>query len=67
MPIDIRDLIPGGLRPDDHIHRTRNDNTCSRCRKPVPEDQVPLLIWISRDDLLICCGACLDGEDGDES
>jgi hypothetical protein len=38
-----------------------NDDTCSRCREPVPEDEVPLMIWIGklRNDLLIYCDRCL--------
>jgi hypothetical protein len=62
MPLAIKHIVPGGVLPTDHIHRTTNDRTCSRCRKPVPEEEVPIMLWIgaSGDDLLIYCGACLD-------
>ncbi len=60
MPFHIADIVPGGLKPGDHIHRKTNDGSCSRCRRQVPEDEVPLMIWISGDDLLIYCGPCLE-------
>lgn len=64
MPqIDIGALVPGGVRPTDHVHRITNDDTCSRCRKPVPEDEVPLMLWVNGDeDMLIYCQACTGPE-----
>jgi hypothetical protein len=53
---------PGGIVAADHWHKGHNDDTCSRCRREVPEYDVPLLIWRrGGDDLLIYCGRCLAG------
>lgn len=59
LKIDM--FVPGGVRPDDHVHHITNDNTCSRCRWKVPDDEVPLLVWIGEkgEDLLIYCETCL--------
>jgi hypothetical protein len=43
----------------DHIHRGTNDNTCSRCRWTVPNDEVALKVSLSGHDLLIYCETCL--------
>ena len=58
--LSIFAIVPGGLKPTDHWHRMTNDNTCSRCRAPVSDDDVPLMLW-SEDgnDMLIYCEACL--------
>jgi hypothetical protein len=58
--LTIADLVPGGIRSTDHLHIRTSDGTCSRCRVFVPEEQVPLLIWVNGKDLLIYCPACLD-------
>lgn len=65
--IDITALIPGGIKPTDHWHVRTNDDTCSRCRKEVPEEDVPLLLW-SQDgeNMLIYCEACLGVERPEE-
>ena len=57
--MQIDQLLPGGIRGDDHWHRGRNANICSRCREDVPEDDVPLMLW-SQDgnDMLIYCEKC---------
>jgi hypothetical protein len=58
--IDIKRLIPGGIKPTDRWHRGTNDGTCSRCRKEVPERDVPLMLWANDgEDMLIYCHACL--------
>lgn len=58
--LDPAAIIPGGIRPDDHIHRETNDGTCSRCRWPVPEDEVPLHLWLNDgQDMLTYCKTCL--------
>lgn len=60
MKIDIHQMVPGGIKSTDFVHRRTNDNTCSRCRVKVPEEQVPLLLWAQRgEDLLIYCEDCL--------
>jgi hypothetical protein len=49
------------VRASDHIHRVINDGTCSRCRQPVPDDSVPLMLWLGADgeDMLIYCQGCV--------
>lgn len=64
-PIDIAIFVPGGILATDHVHRKTNDRTCSRCRKLVPDEEVPLMFWLNGDPrgyMLIYCGDCLDGE-----
>jgi hypothetical protein len=57
------DVIPGGIKPTDHWHVETNDNTCSRCRQDVPEEDVPLLLWSDDgNDMLIYCGKCMGWE-----
>lgn len=57
--VKTSDLIPNGILFTDHWHRGTNDGTCSRCARPVPEGDVPLMIW-SKDgkDMLIYCERC---------
>lgn len=44
----------------DHWHVGRNDNTCSRCRKPVPDDDVPIMVFANDGDrMLIYCEGCI--------
>ena len=60
MPLDIRTIVPGGILVTDHWHIGTNDNTCSRCRQVVPDDQVPLMLWDSSgENMLIYCEPCL--------
>lgn len=61
MKIDA--LLPGGIEPGDYLHVGRNDGTCSRCRERIPEDDVPLLIWLGQgDEMYAFCRACLHEE-----
>lgn len=61
--LTIDGIIPGGIAPTDHVHRDTRDDTCSRCRNLVPDDQVPLMLWFNGDrDMLIYCETCI-GED----
>jgi hypothetical protein len=55
----IDQIIPGGIRGDDFIHRKTTDGTCSRCREDIPEDDFSLMLW-SQDgeNLLIYCDKC---------
>ena len=56
-------IIPSGIKPSDFWHTDANDNTCSRCRKPVPEAEVPLMLWRDGGDaVLIYCERCLRKE-----
>lgn len=58
VPIDA--LVPGGIKPTDHWHRITNDGTCSRCRREIPDDEVPLMFWSDDgQDMLIYCEPCL--------
>lgn len=60
MKIPVEALVPGGIRPTDFVHHITNDGTCSRCRKPIAEAEVPLMLWPSDgDDMLIYCESCL--------
>lgn len=58
--VSIEAMIPGGVRPTDHVHCVTNDGSCSRCRKPENDDDVPLMLWFGagNENLLIYCGAC---------
>lgn len=62
-PLVIADVVPGGVRSTDFVHRVTNDSTCSRCRKVVPDEEVPVLIWFGDDgeDMLIYCEGCCAG------
>lgn len=59
IPVDA--LIPGGIRATDFIHIRTNDGTCSRCRKEVPDEQVPLMLWLPPNSkrMLIYCEDCI--------
>jgi hypothetical protein len=59
-PYEISMFVPGGILATDHIHVKTNDGTCSRCRKVVPDDEVPLMFWLSGENMLIYCGTCFD-------
>lgn len=58
--LPIQAVVPGGIRSTDHWHRMTNDGTCSRCRREVPDDEVPLMFWFQNGhDMLIYCALCL--------
>lgn len=53
-------LVPGGIKPTDYMHENTNDGTCSRCRKAVREEQVPIILWADGGgDMWIYCEDCL--------
>ena len=57
--IAIGEIIPGGILPTDFVHCPGYDQTCSRCRKPISEDEIPLLLWLGDGDrMLSYCGEC---------
>jgi hypothetical protein len=59
MPLTIDQIIPGGIKASDHLHVGTNDNTCSRCRKAIEEDECPLMLWANDgNDMWIFCEAC---------
>ena len=61
--IDLAQLLPGGIWPTDRWHIEKNDGTCSRCRRDVPEGDVPLLVFApAGHNALVYCERCLDGK-----
>ena len=44
----------------DHVHYKTSDETCSRCRRKLLEDEVPLRFWpeSNTDYMLIYCEDC---------
>lgn len=52
------DLVPGGIKPDDHWHVGFDDGTCSRCRSPIPDNNVPLRLFRDDDQLVYCETCC---------
>jgi len=62
---DIMKFIPGGITASDHCHEKTNDNTCSRCRRKIHDDEVPILLWSQKDNnrMWIFCNDC-DGSQG---
>lgn len=65
MAISIEELIPGGILPTDHRDVGLYDETCSRCRKPIPEEQVPLQMWLNNgEDMYSYCCDCLGVDSG---
>ena len=63
MKIPTEAIVPGGVWPTDHWHVVTNDWTCSRCREPIPDDEVPITLSGEREDgeavMLIYCEVCL--------
>jgi hypothetical protein len=61
-PFSIETFIPGGVLPDDHWHQVICDDTCSRCRKAIAEDEAPRMIWSGDGSrMLVYCETCLGG------
>ena len=64
LPIEA--IVPGGIRDGDVLV---NDETCSRCRRAIAEDEVPIKLW-ARDGhgQRIYCDDCtgLGGHRGPE-
>lgn len=59
----LEDLVPGGIKPTDHLHVETNDGTCSRCGERPPVGDAPLMLWLrGGHDLYIFCFACLMAE-----
>jgi hypothetical protein len=46
----------------DHLHYKTSDETCSRCRRKLNEDEIPLRFWPKSDTnyMLIYCDDCID-------
>jgi hypothetical protein len=61
MTLHLRDLVPGGIKRGDYVHHLTCDETCSRCRRKLDDDEAPLIAWIGdeADDLLLYCERCL--------
>lgn len=63
---NVEKLVPGGILRTDFCHVDTFDETCSRCRKAIPEDDVPLLLWIGKGkDMYAYCRDC-NGFDDDQ-
>ena len=63
--IPIEAMVPGGIKPTDFVHVFTDDGTCSRCREPESEDEVPLLLWVGEGHLMYrFCHKCT-GQDTD--
>lgn len=61
--ISLEDVVPGGVKPTDHLHVEVSDGTCSRCRERPPIGDVPLMLWVrGGHDLYIFCSLCLQAE-----
>ncbi len=58
--MDIGAFVPEGILATDHIHAPAYDETCSRCRRPIPDEEVPLLLWLPPDQvgMLAYCDRC---------
>jgi len=54
-------LIPGGgVKDTDFLHNGWYDETCSRCRKPIPDEEIPLLVWLeNRNKMYSYCAECM--------
>jgi hypothetical protein len=58
-PEQFAKIVPGGILPTDFRHFVTNDGSCSRCRKLVPEEQVPIIAWMhGGNTMLIYCDTC---------
>lgn len=58
-PEQFAELVPGGIQPTDYRHLVQNDGTCSRCRKVIPDDDVPIIAWLHGGlTMLAYCEAC---------
>ena len=56
---DISTFVPGGIFKTDRLHHITNDDTCSRCRRPIREDEVPLMLWPNGGwDMYLFCNDC---------
>lgn len=68
MPaVSLETLVPGGIKPTDRWHMETNNNTCSRCRAEVPDEDCPLLLWDeSGNNMLIYCERCLAWSDDEK-
>ena len=63
---NVEDLVPGGVLPTDFCHVKTFDETCSRCRKAIPEDDIPLLLWIGDgENMYAYCRDCNGFDDTD--
>lgn len=59
MPIN-GSKIKVNILPTDHVNYKTSDEKCSRCRRPLREDEVPLRFWPESDTnyMLIYCEDC---------
>ena len=59
--MSLETFVPGGIQPSDHVYVIVSDNACSRCRREIREEEVPLMIWAGREGtfLWIYCDDCI--------
>lgn len=50
------------IKPSDHVNYMTSDEKCSRCRREIREDEVPLRLWSQKDSnyMWIYCEDCTD-------
>ena len=50
------------IRKTDYLHYITSDETCSRCRRKIPDEDIPLRFWPreNRNYMLIYCDDCID-------
>ncbi len=57
--IAVEYLVPGGVLLTDHLHVGTHDDTCSRCRRKIPEDENALMFWTNGGQCLwMFCNRC---------
>ena len=49
------------IKPTHHVNYKTSDGKCSRCRRTIQDEEVPLLIWLyDPNRMLIYCDDCTD-------
>ena len=58
--LDLEQILPDGILETDHVHVDTYDETCSRCRRPIADADVPLLLWLPPEgrNMLAYCERC---------
>jgi hypothetical protein len=56
--------LPGGILPGDRWFDQTHDDTCSRCGEPIPDTDMPLLLYAGRGSrMLAYCTKCQERPD----
>lgn len=49
------------IKESDHVNYMTSDEKCSRCRKDIDEDEVPLRLWAQDPNYMwIYCESCMN-------